>query len=67
MVVTLQELLYLSLLSNPIPDPLPNFNELDLPWQRTTLTMVMVTRNGKTDNNTNAGLTASETYNLEVY
>lgn len=68
--VTGAKLYFRVYVSNPIPDPLPNFTELDLPWAENNVDNSEGNQKwAKTDNNTNvlAGLTASETYNLEVY
>ncbi len=68
--VTGAKLYYRIYVSSPVPNPLPSFTELDLPWAENG-----VDGNGdnqkwaKVDYTTNilSGLTASETYTLEIY
>ena len=68
--VTGAKLYYRVYVSDPMPDPLPDFTELNLPWSENG-----VDGNGdnqkwaETENTTDvlAGLTTSETYTLEVY
>ena len=68
--VTGAKLYYRIYLSDPMPNPLPDFTELDLPWSENDIDGTGGNQKwAKTDYSTDvlAGLNASETYSLEVY
>lgn len=68
--VTGAKLYYRIYVSDPMPDPLPDFTELDLPWSENDIDGSIGNQKWeKTDNTIDVlvGLTASETYTIEVF
>lgn len=68
--VTGAKLYYRIYVSSPEPNPLPSFVEVDLPWAENGVDGNADNQKwAKSDNNTDvlSGLSASETYTLEVY